>query len=430
MLVLVIATFTFSSCEDVPAPYNLPTSGSSDTPEDPNEKGGENNPYTCTEAAALISAGNIPSGNVCVKGIISKIQKYDDSHKSITYYISDDGKATTIQVYSGKGLNNADFNSADDLQVGKEVVVKGPLKDFNGQAEINYDNYIVSIKDAGTTPDVPGGKGSETDPYTTAEAAALISAGNIPSGDVCVKGIISQIQRYDATHKSITYYISDNGKATTLQVYSGKGLNGADFTAETDLQVGWTVVVKGPLKDFNGQAEMNYDNQILSIDKTSTPDTPETPDDPNKEVAIDNDNKTTTLTNTKATAGTEEVTFDANDIKDLEDAAEVSSFTLSDGTTITFGAGANEKSKPVFKKVATGNTIRVYKNNTITFNGKAAIAKVIIYFDEYNGTKYPGNTTATIAVDGNKLVYTNYDPAATGGGTQLRLKSIKIIYAK
>ena len=45
-----MAAFTFSSCEDVPEPYTLPTQPAGPGNTDPNQKGSESNPYTVTEA--------------------------------------------------------------------------------------------------------------------------------------------------------------------------------------------------------------------------------------------------------------------------------------------------------------------------------------------------------------------------------------------
>lgn len=62
-----MAAFTFSSCEDVPEPYTLPTKPAGPGNTDPNQKGSESNPYTVTEAIALIKAGTAPSTAVCVR---------------------------------------------------------------------------------------------------------------------------------------------------------------------------------------------------------------------------------------------------------------------------------------------------------------------------------------------------------------------------
>ena len=50
--------------------------------------------------------------------------------------------------------------------------------------------------------------------------------------------------------------------------------------------------------------------------------------------------------------------------------------------------------------------------------------------DSYNGINYVGNATATIEFSGNTATYTNLFTETTGGGVQLRVKTIKIVYAE
>lgn len=397
-------------------------------------------PLTVAQAIAAIDAESTIS-EAYVKGKISKIDSYNSTYKSITYWISDDGGTTTqLQVYSGKGLNGADFSAKEDLTVGQTVVIKGALKKFNetyefdkssqiisidgqgggdtptpptptgnnlisngdfetwtgdtpdnwngaagnatlekstnahggntavliktnsankrlsykaitlkkgtynisfyakavtGTAKIapghvaivngapdsqNYkypetypevgtewtavnhsftldadtelclvimkhkstgndviiDDYVLSTTDGGIvdgggsggdTPTPPSGNhGTAEAPLTVAQAIALIDAESTID-EAYVKGIISKIDSYNATYKSITYWISDDGGTTTqLQVYSGKGLNGADFASKEDLSVGKKVVIKGKLKKYNTTYEFDKTSSIISIE--------------------------------------------------------------------------------------------------------------------------------------------------------------------
>lgn len=50
-----------------------------------------------------------------------------------------------------------------------------------------------------------------------------------------------------------------------MQVYSRKGLNGADFTSKDDLKVGQKVTIKGIIKAFNKNG-----TDIMEVDKNST----------------------------------------------------------------------------------------------------------------------------------------------------------------
>lgn len=268
-----MAAFTFSSCEDVPEPYTLPTKPETPGNTDPNQKGSESNPYTVTEAIALIKTGTAPSTAVCVKGKITAVTFFNATYSSLSYNIADEGSSDVIEVYSGKGKDGANFSSKDDLKVGQTVVVKGIVKAFTKNDgtivnEIDKNSTIISIENTGTTsPDTPAtGKGSLSDPYKVAEAIAAIKAGTAPTTQVYLTGIISDVAFYNDQHKSITYYISDDGKSKDMQVYSGKGLNGADFASKEDLKVGQKVTILGKIMKF---VDKN-NNEIMEVDKTSS----------------------------------------------------------------------------------------------------------------------------------------------------------------
>lgn len=268
-----MAAFTFSSCEDVPEPYTQPTKPETPGNTDPNQKGSESNPYTVTEAIALIKTGTAPSTAVCVKGKITAVTFFNATYSSLSYNIADEGSSDVIEVYSGKGKDGANFSSKDDLKVGQTVVVKGIVKAFTKNDgtivnEIDKNSTIISIENTGTTsPDTPTtGKGSLSDPYNVAEAIAAIKAGTAPTTQVYLTGIISDVAFYNETYKSITYYISDDGKSKDMQVYSGKGLNGADFASKEDLKVGQKVTILGKIMKF---VDKN-NNEIMEVDKTSS----------------------------------------------------------------------------------------------------------------------------------------------------------------
>lgn len=268
-----MAAFTFSSCEDVPEPYTQPTQPAGPGNTDPNQKGSESNPYTVTEAIALIKAGTAPSTAVCVKGKITAVTFFNATYSSLSYNIADEGSSDVIEVYSGKGKDGANFSSKDDLKVGQTVVVKGIVKAFTKNDgtivnEIDKNSTIISIENTGTTtPDTPAtGKGSLSDPYNVAEAIAAIKAGTAPTTQVYLTGTISDVAFYNENYKSITYYISDDGKGKDMQVYSGKGLNGADFASKEDLKVGQKVTILGKIMKFTDK----NGNDIMEVDKTSS----------------------------------------------------------------------------------------------------------------------------------------------------------------
>ena len=440
-LFLAMAAITFSSCEDVPAPYNMPNEP--ETPEvQPTGTGTAADPFNVAGAVKYIEDGGSESELKYVKGKVVSIEKFDASYGSMIYNISDDGTSTNqFKVFNGyAGPNRTKFSGADALKAGDEVVICGNLIVYNGTKEFQTGNYIVSLNGVGgtTTPDTPTtGKGSESDPYTVAEAIAAIKAG-APTSEVYVTGIVSDVYFYSDQYKSLSYYISDDGKSKDMQVYSGKGLNGADFTSKDDLKVGQKVTIKGIIKAFNKNG-----TDIMEIDKNSTivkiegegtggevTPKPETPDTDNGKITFADDHRTLTLENSNATAG-ESVSFDFT-TQNYENQTDMTTIKLSDGTTITFDANGEKNGS---KYYTSGTAVRVYKNNKIIVKGTKEIAKIIFHCNApytKNGetVNCDGNETATINFSGKTATYTNVFTGTTGGGVQLRFSSIEIVYAK
>lgn len=269
-LFLAMAAITFSSCEDVPAPYNMPTENESQKVQ-PSGTGTAADPFNVAGVVKYIDDGGSAETEVYVKGmVVSVVQgSWDANYGSLKYYISEDGTPTNqFYVFNGyAGPNRTKFTGEDALKQGDEVVICGKVDVYNGTKEFLVNNYIVSLNGVGgtTTPDTPTtGKGSESNPYTVAEAIAAIKAG-APTSEVYVTGIVSDVYYYSDQYKSLSYYISDDGKSKDMQVYSGKGLNGADFTSKNDLKVGQKVTIKGIIKSFNKNG-----TEIMEVDKNST----------------------------------------------------------------------------------------------------------------------------------------------------------------
>ena len=185
---------------------------------------------------------------------------------------TDASKCMPIQLPAGSAVRTALNlqNNASNLK--KEVTLYGDLTKYFGQAGLkNVTFAILDGTEIGTNPDGGGesgggaNHGTEAKPLTVAQAFAVIDAEGTAS-DCYVKGIICQIDSYNSTYKSIQYWISDDGGTTTkLEVYSGKGLNGADFTSKDDLQTGKTVIIKGNLKKYNDIYEFDKSSSIISI---------------------------------------------------------------------------------------------------------------------------------------------------------------------
>lgn len=159
-LFLAMAAITFSSCEDVPAPYNMPTED--ETPEvQPAGTGTAADPFNVAGVEKYIDEGGSAETEVYVKGkVVSVVQgSWNANYGSLKYYISEDGTPTNqFYVFNGyAGPNRTKFSGEDALKQGDEVVICGKVDVYNGTKEFLANNYIVSLNGVGgaTTPDTP-----------------------------------------------------------------------------------------------------------------------------------------------------------------------------------------------------------------------------------------------------------------------------------
>lgn len=251
--------------------------------------------------ALKLAEGATSTASYYIKGKVAEIKyNYGEGKypKSADYYISEDGsKNNMFYVYASKYLGNTDYESGTVLAVGNDVIVYGQLQNYNGTAETATNkSYLYSLNgkteaEGGDTPQPTGNYGTAEKPLTVAKALDVIAElqmkGTTPE-EAYVKGVVVSVESYNSQYKSLTYWISDDGTENgKMEVYSGKGLNGADFTATTDLHKGAVVVVKGILKKFqSGESyvpEFDKNSVIISItnneggnDNPTTPDTPST----------------------------------------------------------------------------------------------------------------------------------------------------------
>ena len=164
------------------------------------------------------------------------------------YYTTDGNDPTT---------SSSVYSSAISVSTNTTIKAMAVAAGYDNSSVASATYTILSIEHAGT----------EADPYTVADAITLLTAApSTTFEDVYVSGIISQVDSYNSKYNSITYWISDDGTTTDqFEVYSGKGLNGADFSSEDDLIVGSEVTVKGNIKKYNSIFEFDVNSQIVSL---------------------------------------------------------------------------------------------------------------------------------------------------------------------
>ncbi len=445
--VFAIAALTLTGCDDVPMPYNQPEIKPDEPSAEVTPKGSGTaaDPYNVAAVLQVIQGleGDNTTDQIYVKGAVKSIRQIEtEQYGNANYYITDDGN-NQVYIFQSYYLGNRKFTAEDKLEVGDTVVVCGKFYNYSGNTPETVGrgtSYIYSLNgktsggDTPTPTPTPGeakGDGTQANPYNVAAVLKLYEDNSYDSNkDVYVTGTIHKIGSIDTgQYGNATYYISDDGTSgNDYEIYRGYYFNGDKFTSSDQLKVGDVVVVCGKLTMYMSTKEMAQGSRIITINgKTSGGDTPDTPDTPATGEALSISGTTVTITNTGTTAGSETASINFAE-QGLENAADVTEFTLSDGTKIVFD-GNGQRNGPKYYNGTKG--IRVYLNNIITFKGTKKIAKIVMNCDSYSGTDYVGNKGASVTFSGNDVVYTNSDESVTsGGGVQLRVKTITITYAK
>ena len=478
-LFLAMAAITFSSCEDVPAPYNMPNEP--ETPEvQPTGTGTAADPFNVAGAVKYIEDGGSESELKYVKGKVVSIEKFDASYGSMIYNISDDGTSTNqFKVFNGyAGPNRTKFSGADALKAGDEVVICGNLIVYNGTKEFQTGNYIVSLNGVGgtDTPDTPAdGYINETfsksfgtftlktikgtpwtiDSYGYAKATGYDNTSKVttPSESYLVSKAIDLSTSKGATLKFsyILRYATYNGVPTEgvkNQVLITDNYTGdpattkwTDITGTLTEGTDWKTwsTYTYDLAPYKGKKNIviafhyaceaksgTWQIKELTVKEGAPTVEPETPDTPSTSEGISVNGLTVTLTNSGATAGE---SLKVEDLSTLKLDANPTEFTLSDGTIFKLDSNGN-KTKPAYNEKA--KELRIYANNIMTITGSKNIAKIILTctHDNNKNTDCVGNETATITFSGKTATYTNVFTGTTGGGVQLRIKAIEIVYAK
>lgn len=433
MLALMMATFTLTSCEDVPMPYNYPEAGGDDTPstsEEPKGDGTQANPYNVAGVNQFIAAGTGLDKKVYIEGIVTRTKDISAQYGNATFYISEDGTTSKAEfyVYRCKGLGGNNIAADDEVKVGDKVIIYGTVTNYNGTYEtVQNEAYIYSLngKTSGGDTPTPGGEakgdGTEANPYNSVAAnayASSLASGAESDKDVYIKGkVVSVKEAYSTQFGNASFYISDDGSADgQFYVFRALYLGNEKYTSGDNVEVGDEVVICGKVTNYMGNTPETAQGKayLVSIKKGGGSDTPATPEG-------DVDFLPTSLGLANGTA--------------------VTDATLSDGTTLKFDGGGNSA---VPKFYTSGNNIRMYPKNTMTVKSTKTIEKIVISCDTYQGTLCNaggnvGATSGTVAVDGETLVISGCGKTevtvtntntATGTASQIRMTKMSIYYAK
>lgn len=201
MLALFCAAFAFTSCEDVPMPYDQPGEGGEDpVVVEPTGDGTAENPFNV--AAALEYINNLGADvesdrDVYIKGkVVTVTEEYSTNFGNGTFYISDDGtNKNQFYVYRAMYLGNKKFaNGNTQIQEGDDVIICGRVVNYKGTTPETAQNKSFLYSLNGETA---GGGGSSTAiEVTCAKAVELTNAlgdGETSTETYSVTGYITEV---------------------------------------------------------------------------------------------------------------------------------------------------------------------------------------------------------------------------------------------
>ena len=450
-----MAAFTFSSCEDVPEPYTMPTKPETGGTTEGVAKGTGTaaDPYNSVAVAnycKTLEAGVESDKEVYINGkVVSIKDQFSTSFGNGSFYIADDETSEKFYIFRSLYLGNRKWTTNDpELKEGDEVVVCAKVMNYMGNTPETVANktYLVSLNGktaGGTTPDTPTageakGDGTAANPFNSVAAqkyTAALEAGVVTDKEFYIKGKVQSVkEQFSAAFGNGSFYIADDANSTQFYIFRIYYFGGEKWKeGDMTLKEGDEIVVCAKLVNYMGNTpETNQGGKLISVNgKTNgegggTPDTPSKPDTPATGEGLTIDGTTVTLSNAAATTTGTSVELNLNTLG-LANQAAVETVKFSDGSTVTFDANGQENG-PKFYTNTKG--VRVYANNKLIFKGIKKIKQIVMTCDSYNGINYVGNATATIEFSDKTATYTNLYTESTGGGVQLRVKTIKIIYAE
>ena len=332
LLCAALGAWAFTACEDVPAPYNIPTENQNVPVINKDLILNQTFTSSLGDFESVSESGTLAwTSDARYGAIITGYQDFDgDGNKEnkpgVTYLYSpeidltdcdsayviieqainyakttlnDDHKLYIAVMESGQfeelpmsmdGLGNSFTYLVQNIQIPQQYIGQKIQLALKHAAHDSYSSTweVKSLKVAkGTAPEagqetpIEGmvGSGTKDDPYDVPSTIKLIAAGP-PSTKIYTKGIVSKIDEIDTGNfGNATYYISNDGTTTDqLEVYRGYGLGGAKFKSTNDLKVGDEVIVYGQVVFYNNKTmEFTQGSEIYSLNGVTAGGGGETP---------------------------------------------------------------------------------------------------------------------------------------------------------
>ena len=299
VLMAAMAAFTFSSCEDVPEPYTLPTQPGAPTTPEVATQGTEASPYTVADAKTVKTGTN-----KYIKGYIVGYVPDKALNEAIFGNASSAETAPTNILLAAKAdekevkncmpiqLPAGDLRTALNLKdnpgnLKKELIICGNIENYFGVPGLKSATYAkidgkeIGKKPGDTTPgtDLKGeakGDGSEANPFNSVAAqkyTAALEAGKATDKEFYIKGKVQSIkEQFSAGFGNGSFYIADDANSTQFLIFRIYYFGGEKWKeGDMTLKEGDEIVVCAKLINYMGNTpETNQGGKLISVNgKTS-----------------------------------------------------------------------------------------------------------------------------------------------------------------
>ena len=282
LMAAAIALGTFTSCEDVPMPFNNPLDYLKPDPEeeviDPVGDGTKDSPFNVAGVLAYLNelGPDVESTkDIYVTGVVTSVKEaFSTQYGNAQFVISDTEDGTNqFTFYRGLYLGNKKYANENDVNIQENdvVVICGKIVNYRGSTPetVQGKAYVVSINGKGA--DVPEAKtgeakgaGTQADPYNVAGVLNYLNglgADVTSPNEVYIKGKVKEItEQFGTQYGNATFTMIDEGFDAVFTAYRVLYLGNKKYTEGDLLKENDEVIVCGKVVNFKGNTPETSQN--------------------------------------------------------------------------------------------------------------------------------------------------------------------------
>lgn len=430
LMAAAIALGTFTSCEDVPMPFNNPLDYLKPDPEeeviDPVGDGTKDSPFNVAGVLAYLNelGPDVESTkDIYVTGVVTSVKEaFSTQYGNAQFVISDteDGP-NQFTFYRGLYLGNKKYANENDVNIQENdvVVICGKIVNYRGSTPETVQNkaYVVSINGKGA--DVPEAKtgeakgaGTQSDPYNVAGVLNYLNglgADVTSPNEVYIKGKVKEItEQFGTQYGNATFTMIDEGFDAVFTAYRVLYLGNKKYTEGDLLKENDEVIVCGKVVNFKGNTPETSQNTgyLYSLNG-------KTADGGGSSSEV----KTVSIADFNAAPVSDTWYQLTGTVKNLKDGDQYGNFDLEDATGSVYVYGllsekGGEKKKfqdlVAAKGITEGSKITIIGNRG-EYNGKIEVLNA--YFVSIEGGNEPGGGGGGETTDAGTSADNPFTPA-------------------